>query len=156
MPQTSAPHHSNLRPHGPLFSILSPQLHHETLLCPNPQTLTPGKWLWWKATQKPSSIYTLCFLTEHSQTVTCGIETTTGIFPLFIFLGGGFFPYLNDSLLVFVAGKKTIQRSCYWFLGSGHVYRNILVILELISVSLCSFYRFHYHLKGVLFHECFF
>lgn len=92
MPQTSAPHHSNLRPHGPLFSILSPQLHNETLLCPNPQTLTPGKWLWWKATQKPSSIYTLCFLTEHSQTVTCGIETTTGIFPLFIFFGGGVLP----------------------------------------------------------------
>lgn len=73
------------------FSVPSPTLR----LCsaPNPQPLTPGKWLWWKATQKPGSIYTLCFLTEHSQTVTCRIETTTGIFfPLF-------FPYLIGSSL---------------------------------------------------------
>lgn len=41
----------------PPFETVCAWCHHLS------QPLTWGKWLWWKATQKPSSIYTLCFLT---------------------------------------------------------------------------------------------
>lgn len=80
---------------GPMlpFAILDPQAHFQSLLPPQP--LTPGKWLWWKATQKPSSIYTLYFLTECSQAVTCAIETTGMSPPCFFFLLFFFPPMLQ-------------------------------------------------------------
>jgi len=60
----------------------------------------------WKATQKPSSIYTLCFLTEQSQAVTCATETT-GILEKKKDLS--ILPILNNFLLSIATRKKVIQ-----------------------------------------------
>lgn len=128
----SGPFHSN--PH----SIFAP-----------PRPLTPGKWLWWKATQNPSSIYTPL---SHRmfKFYMCNLFPSCYFFPVLL----PFFMILCLHLLPGRDGYRDPIPCCSRCVDWNHLWRIIQATLRPARCVTAYLLQVCYLLCGVTCHSC--
>lgn len=115
-----------------------------------PRPLTPGKWLWWKATHNPSSIYTLLSHRMFTKFYMCNLFPSCYFFPalrpFFMILCFGL-QAGRDGYRDQIAGGS---RCVYW----NHLQRIIQATLRSAHYVTAYLLQVYYLLRGVTCHQC--